>query len=44
MPSYRVKRSKDEMISQKSGRQSIFLTLPHRQPLLFDAKQMKNVH
>jgi len=41
--SYRVKLSKDELISQKSGRQSIFLTQPHRQSLLFDAKQMKNV-
>jgi len=26
------------MISQKGGHRSIFLTLSHRQPLLFDVK------
>jgi len=33
-----VTRPKGELISQKSGRCSTFLSQPHRQPLLFDAK------
>jgi len=44
MPSFRVTRPKDGMISQKSGHRSIFLTLSHRQPLLFDAKLIENIH
>jgi hypothetical protein len=38
MPSRRVMRPKGDLISQKSGRRSIFLTQPHRQPLFFDEK------
>jgi hypothetical protein len=37
MPSCRVTRPKGELISQKSGHRSIFITQLHRQPLLFDA-------
>jgi len=33
-----VTRPKGGMISQKGGHRSIFLTLSHRQPLLFDVK------
>ena len=36
MPPCRLTRPKCGMISQKSGHRSIFLTLSHRQPLLFD--------
>jgi hypothetical protein len=36
--SRRVTRPKGELISQKSGRRSTFLSQPHRHPLLFDAK------
>jgi len=38
MPSCRVTRPKDELISYKSGSFSTFLSQPHRQSLLFDAK------
>ncbi len=37
MPPCRVTRPKGELISQKSGHQSTFLTKSHRHPLLFDA-------
>jgi hypothetical protein len=33
-----VTRPKGDLIFQKSGRRSTFLTQPHRQPLLFDVK------
>jgi len=38
MPSCRITRLKGELISQKSGRRSTFLSQPQRQPLLIDAK------
>jgi hypothetical protein len=40
MPSCRVTRPQDELISQKSGPRSTFLTQPHRQPLFFDAQYL----
>jgi len=39
MPPCRVTRPKNELIFQKSGHQSIFLTQPHRHHLLSDLKQ-----
>jgi hypothetical protein len=38
IPSRRVTRPNDELISQKSSRCSTFRPQPHRQPLLFDAQ------